>query len=259
MNDPTNFPRELSHNIEFVMSEHESATNLQGCTLLTGFYGIGKIGFIVVNHMVQKLGAKRIGCIVTEYMPPFISVKGDKLILPFEIYRAGDLVFLAAFFEPYKYEHRPFAKALVKWSKEQGIGSMVLVGGLDSRLRTEEEVLAKAVFTSSYKSMNIQVNIPILDEGLYVTGPLALLLLYCEVFEYPSIGILPYAERSRPDPIGAAHAVEIINDLLNLNCGVEELVQEAENIEKEISAMMDATENPSNEDSSVDGDRGLFL
>lgn len=258
--NPTNLPKEGKSHIEFVMNESEQASNLQGCTLLTGFYGIGKIGFIVINHMVQKLGAERIGCVLTEYMPPFISVKEEKLVLPFEIYRSGNLIFLAAFFEPYKYEHRPFARAVVNWARESGMTNMLLVGGLDSRLRNDEEVLARAVYTTAYKTMKTDVKIPLLDEGLYVTGPLALLLLYCEVFEFPAIGVLPYAERSRPDPIGASHAVEIINDLLNTNCGVEELIKEAENIEKEISAMMDATENPSNEDSDgPDSDRGLFM
>ncbi len=242
--------------IEFLTNGED----LSGCTLVTGFYGIGKIGFIAVNHMIQKLNAKRIGFVVTEYLPPFLSVRNQDLILPFELYKSDNIVFLAAFFEPQKYEHRAFAKAIIQWAKSKRMNNAILIGGLDSRLRTEEEVLAKAVYTTLYREMFPAANVPSLDEGLYVTGPLALLLMYCELYDFPGIAILPYAERSRPDPIGASHAVEIINDLLGTNCGVEELIKEAENIEREIQSMMDATESMGNDNGDNQGaDKGMFL
>ncbi len=240
--------------IEFITN----GADLSGTTLITGFYGIGKIGFISVNHLIQKLGAEKIGFVLSEYLPPFISVKSDNLVLPFEIYKKNNLVFLVTFFEPYKYEHRNFAKAVVDWMKSNHMESLILIGGLDSRLRTDPEIIAKAVYTSSYKSNYPTNNIPVLDEGLYVTGPLALIMMYCEIFDLPAMGVLPYAERSRPDPIGASHAVEVVNDLLNLECGVQELVAEAENIEKEIQSMMDVSEN-AEDDEQVPADKGMFL
>ncbi len=245
--------------IEFYLNpEDPYAMDLSGCTLITGFYGIGKIGFIVVNHMITKLGARRIGYIITELIPPFISVKNKSIILPFEIYRAGDIVFVAAFFEPYKNEHRSFARAVVRWAIQEKFSKMILVGGLDSRLRRDENVFAKAVFSQGYREAGYETNLAELDEGLYVTGPLALLLMFAEVYNFPAVAVLSYAERSRPDPIGASHSVDIINDLLKINCGVEELIKEAENIEKEISEMMEATENPATEDPNQ-RDKGLFM
>ena len=245
--------------IEFYLNPDDPyAMDLSGCTLITGFYGIGKIGFIVVNHMINKLGARRIGYIITEVIPPFISVKNNSIVLPFEIYRAGDIVFIAAFFEPYKNEHRSFARAVLSWTIQEKFSKIILIGGLDSRLRQDENVFAKAVFTQSYRDLGFETNLSELDEGLYVTGPLALLLMFAEVYKFPAVAVLSYAERSRPDPIGASHAVSIINDLLKTNCGVEELIKEAENIEKEISEMMEATENPATEDSN-NRDKGLFM
>lgn len=257
MNDPIQSPIPNS-NIEIVYASGQDNINLSGCTLITGFYGIGKLGFIAVNHMIQKLQAERIGYVVTDHMPPFISVKEGNVILPFEVYKKDNLVFIVAFFEPYKYEQRSFAKAIILWAKQMGISQAVLIGGLDSRLRNDSDILAKAVQSSAYKKMYPNIDIESIDEGLYVTGPLALLLLFAEIYDFPAISILPYAERSRPDPIGASHAVGIINDLLRINCGVSELIAEAENIEKEIAAMMNATENPSNE-ATENSDKGLFM
>ena len=166
-------------------------------------------------------------------------------------------MFLSAYFEPYKLEHRVFAKAIVSWVKSQKMKSVVLIGGLDSRLRTNEEVLAKAVYTKSYKHSFPNSKLPLMDEGLYITGPMALLLMFAEIEDFPAVGIMPYAERSRPDPIGASHAVEIVNDLLGTESGIEELIAEAESIENEIQSM----EGIINEEQidEENRDRGMFL
>ena len=86
---------------------------------------------------------------------------------------------------------------------------------------------------------------------------MALILMYAEIYNFPAIGILPYAERSRPDPIAASHGVEIVNDLLKLDCGVEELVREAETIETELQELEGLRKE--SEDLSRDPDRGLFM
>lgn len=241
--------------VEFIIRPEEQ--DLRGCVLVSGFYGIGKVGFIAVNHMVQTLDARLIGYVVTDFLPPFLSVRDERLILPFEIYRSEDIIFLSAYFEPYKLEHRSFAQSVVNWSREVGISEIVLVGGLDSRLRVQEDLIAKAVYTSKYKEKHPDTKIPMMDEGLFITGPMALILMYSEIEEFSSVGVMPYAERSRPDPIAASHAVEILNDLLHTDCGVDELVQEAESIENEIQSMEGALQEQGEEEE--DRNRGMFI
>lgn len=60
-----------SSKIEFLILDKYKG-KLSGCTLVTGFYGIGKVGFISVNHMVEKLGAERIGAILSIFYPHFL-------------------------------------------------------------------------------------------------------------------------------------------------------------------------------------------
>ena len=206
--------------------------------------------------MVQALKAKLIGYIVTDFLPPFLSVKEERLVLPFEIYRHDDIVLINTYFEPYKLEHRSFAQEVVNWSIKNDLNQIVLIGGLDSRLRIEENILAKAVYSTAFKSHSPDTKLDMMDEGLFITGPMALILMYSEIKQYPTIGIMPYAERSRPDPIAASHAVEIINDLLNLDCGIDELIQEAESIENEIQSMEGVLEENREEE---DRNRGMFL
>ena len=248
-----------SSQIEFRINE-EFHNQLSGCTLVSGFYGIGKCGFISVNHMVEKLGATKIGAILTDFLPPFLSVRDERLVLPFEIYKHQDVVFITAYFEPYKYEHRSFAHAIVKWAKSNDMSHAILIGGLDSRLKTDDEVLAKGVYSSMFKKKFQDMPVPIMDEGLFITGPMALVLMYAELEDFPAMGIMPYAERSRPDPIAASHAVEIVNDLLQTDIGVEELVQEAESIETELQTMQGLIEEDNQgQEEEPRRDSGMFM
>ena len=58
--------------IEFILKNPDE--DISGCTLVAGFYGLGRVGFISVNHIVQKLDAKLIGYLVSEFIPPFLSI-----------------------------------------------------------------------------------------------------------------------------------------------------------------------------------------
>ncbi len=240
--------------IEFILKNPDE--DISGCTLVAGFYGLGRVGFISVNHIVQKLDAKLIGYLVSEFIPPFLSIKNNRIVLPFEIYRHEDVIFLTTYFEPYKYEHRSFAESIIHWAKDNNISQSILLGGLDSRLRTEEDIFAKAVCTTRYRNEFQEPTIPFVDDGLYISGPMALMLMYAEIYNFPAIGILPYAERSRPDPIAASHAVETVNDLLKIDCGVEELILEAETIETELQEL-EGLRNE--EDTERTPDRGMFM
>ena len=115
----------------------------------------------------------------------------------------------------------------------------------------------KAIYTKEFKDANPQIDIPILDEGLYVTGPLAYMLMFYELNNFPAVALLPYAERSRPDPVSASNAIEQINRILNIDVNINELLEEAEKIEKEIESLIKASKPQ--EDKDKDSDRGMFV
>ncbi|TFG11082.1 proteasome assembly chaperone family protein [Candidatus Heimdallarchaeota archaeon] len=237
---------------EFIFKEPQ---NFEGCTLLNGWHGIGECGFISMSHLVDKLGAERIGYIITSNIPQFITIKNNKITFPFEIYRSGDVVIILPIFEPIKSEHLIFTKTVVQWTIDQKFKQAILVGGLDRRLQDETEI--KAIYTKSFRDNRQDIDIQILDEGLYVTGPLAYMLMFFELNDFEAIALLPYAERSRPDPVAASMAIQAINKILDTNVNVQELLDEAEKIEKEIESLLKA--NKSRKDLDKESDEGMFV
>ncbi|MHA1114574.1 MAG: PAC2 family protein [Candidatus Heimdallarchaeum aukensis] len=237
--------------ISFVFKEKE---DFKGCTLLNGWHGIGECGYISVSHIVEKIEAKRIGFIITENIPQFITIKNERITFPFEIYRKDNLVIVLPIFEPIKSEHLKFTKTLVKWCIDTGFKQAILVGGLDNRLKDDNQL--KAIYTQAFIKLEKSISIPTLDEGLYVTGPLAYVMLFSELHDFPAMALLPYAERSRPDPIAASIAIKEIEKMVGITVDISALIEQAEKIEKEIQSLLKANKPQAEKD---DSDKGMFV
>jgi len=238
--------------VEFIFNEPQ---NFEGCTLLNGWHGIGECGFISMSHIVDSLKFEKIGFIITENIPQFITIKNEQITFPFEIYKKDNIVVIIPIFEPIKSEHLLFTKNIVDWSIEEKFEKAVLVGGLDRRLKDENKM--KSIYTKAFIEQNSDFDIPILDEGLYVTGPLAYMLMFYELKDFPALSLLPYAERSRPDPIAASVAIEKINKILGIDVNIQELLEEAERIEKDIESLIQASKTRHKD--KDDADKGMFV
>ena len=206
---------------------------------ITGFRGFGAVGYITTLHIVEKLGCRRAGFIAPKYMPEEVtSDRNGGVVAAFTLYACESegkrLVVLVNHDIPVVHDRARFAEAIVRWlSSEANVAEAVLVGGFDSRFRSGDENL-RWVATSAFRR---RLEEPMMEQGLYVIGPLALLLFFSEVYSHPAVAILPYAEASRPDPRAAAVAVQKIGQLYSLSIGVEDLLEEAKKIEEMIKVM----------------------
>ncbi len=201
--------------------------------LITGFHGIGMTGYIAINHLLNALKAERIGYVQTRSTPPFVSVGGDQLLTPFEIYKWDRFVFVRSEFPPHRSEENEFSRKIAEWVVEKRFKEATLIGGLDRRFRSGPEDL-KIVPTKTYMDKNQAIRDLLLERGLYVTGPLALMLTTFEMCNFPAVAILPYASRDIPDPRAAAVAIKKICEIYQLGIDVSGLVQDAETIEREL-------------------------
>jgi uncharacterized protein len=214
-------------------------TDVKGADLfVTGFKGFGAVGYITTLHIVEKLGCARAGYIVTKYMPEEATLdKNGVITAAFTLYHCsvgGKRLLVQVNHDiPAPQERTRFAYAIIKFLKRINVPEAILVGGFDSRFKRGEEEL-RWLHTSSYER---RLDAPLMDQGLYVVGPLALLLIAAEVHSFPAAAILPYAEAARPDPRAAAVAVKTIGRLYGVEIGVEDLLEEARKIEEMIIEM----------------------
>jgi len=205
--------------------------------IVTGFKGFGAVGYLASLHLAERPFCKKAGFIVTKYVPEEVTPGGEGVVGPFTLYSCESngrhFGVIVNHDIPLVQERSRFAEAVINFLTRMGVSEAVLIGGFDSRLRRGDEKL-RWIATSAYKR---NLDEPRMDKGLYVVGPLALLLLYAEVYGYPALALLPYAEAARPDPRAAAVAIEKLNELYGLSIGTEELLEEAKKIEEMISTL----------------------
>lgn len=214
---------------------HVKKVPLKNSILITGFHGLGATGFITIKHAVTNLKAELIGYITTDLMPPFVCMDEDRMSLPFEIYKYNNCVFVLTNVPPHAKERQKFSRILADWAIKEKFSTAYLIGGLDGRLKSSENDRIRCVPTSSFK-MNIDM--PILEKGLFVVGPLAIMLSHFEINGFPAIALLPYANPARPDPMAAAIAIEFINKLTGLSIDASQLISDAHKIEEEIQELL---------------------
>ncbi|MFX0184096.1 MAG: proteasome assembly chaperone family protein [Candidatus Hodarchaeota archaeon] len=227
---------------------NENQEILDHCRIfIGGWHGLGEIGYIIVSHLVQDLKMERVATIMSSGAPPFISVQENQLRLPFEIYGRKNLDFavFVPHLQPYRHVQIEFSEKLSEWIlRENHFEIAYFLGGVDIHLKTSENPLQYIPSRAFYTYPNLpegfskEVSSNLLDSGLFVAGPLAIMLGYLDMNMFPAVGLLAYAKREQPDPLGAVSAIEKLNELLNTKVGTDELIQNARKIEEEIKRQL---------------------
>jgi len=241
--------------IDFIINDKKG---FKDSTLITGFHGIGTTGFIAIKYIINQIEAERVGTIISNQLPPFITTKNGKISLPFEIFQKEKNTMLIPHFQPYRNEHRSFSEKIVEWTIESQFEKAILIGGLDARLKKSDGDKIRIIATSAFLDKYQNESLPILEDGLFVTGPLALILTFYEINNFPAIGLLPYAESSRVDPLAASQAIMKINELTSLNVNTTKLIQDAELIEQNLEEVITQTKDQQI-DEKEQGSRRLYI
>jgi uncharacterized protein len=216
--------------------------DIAGKTLVAGFVGLGHVGFLSIDHAINALKAKKVGFIETLYIPPIVTVRGETFTTPYEIYSSGDTLFFRCESIPSGKSGNQILRSFTYWAKRGGIGRMILIGGLSMAFKREGEKHDVRYLYNKYYRERFGEPEPTVQEGVQVIGPLAILIYYTELMKIPSIAILSYADSNRVDPRGAANAVIDLSKLLNTEIDVQDLLERASMIEKEMEGLMASME-----------------
>jgi len=207
---------------------------LKDKVFVTGFHGVGYVGFLAIQHLVKALNAEKIGFILTDSLPPLVRMDDNSLVAPYELYSSGRFIFLLTNVPLAQDAMRPFCENVAEWVSENGLREAILIGGLDVNTKKEgDESLLRIAATRRYIAANVPKD-PMLESELYIVGPLAYLLLFFEILDFPAIAVLPYAHTNLPDPRAASVAVRYFAERYGLDVNISELMKKAEEFEKQL-------------------------
>jgi predicted ATP-grasp superfamily ATP-dependent carboligase len=211
-----------------------SSAKFENTVLITGFHGIGYAGYWTVKYLIQKLEAKRVAFVDSESVSPVSSTNQGKLVTPYEFYQKNDVTFFKVEVPPYRGAEVEFFRGFSKWITESKFREVVLIGGLDAGLRTDESSF-RLVHTSSYIPNEYVKNAKLLEDEQIIVGPVAIMLNYFESHDFPAYAILSYSSTDRVDPRAAVSAIDILSKCYGFKVDVEPLLKGAQAVETEVS------------------------
>lgn len=217
---------------------------------VTGFAGIGIVGHIATRYLAKN--CEVVGVVRYRGEPPVVSIEDGRLLLQNEIFSCGRVVGVVNHFGIHGAVMYDYTRALAQWVVANDFRAAALFGGLDGRLKRGEDLL-RVAYTSAYRRLGLPTSgAKVLESGLQIVGPLALLTSFFETLEFPAIVILPYADVNRPaDPYAASVALDFFSKIFGVSLDVSDLRQIAEELEREFEEVRRRLEESKREESKL--------
>lgn len=209
----------------------------EGATFVIGFAGIGLIGPIVANTLIEQLSdVKEIGFITSEYLPPISVFYAGVLKHPFRLlYSPQNNLIIGICEVPFQIPtaYNDLSKTICNWALSDDVKAkeIVIFQGIPQRGIIDEypvyyaaeeamiEHLEKFGIAKVEKGIIVGPEATVLNEAL--TNRLNAYALFTPVLEIPT-------------PEGAASILEVLNKIYELKIDTTSLIEQG----KEIKAKM---------------------
>jgi len=220
-----------------VIIEDLSIPIKEGATMILGFAGIGLIGPIVTNQLIEQIpDAKEIGFVTSEYLPPIAVFYEGILKHPFRLfYTPMHNLIIGVCEVPFQVSnaYNDLSKTLCNWALNEDVkaNEIVIFQGIPQRgIIDDYPVYFAAEYTMIEKLKNF--GLKKVEKGIIV-GPEATVLNEALTNRLNAFALFtPVLEI--PTPEGAAAIIEVLNEIYGLNVNTKSLIEEG----KEIKAKM---------------------
>lgn len=239
-------------NIRYIKEPAEFGLNKP--IFIEGLPGIGHVGKLVADHLVNELGAELAVEICSHYFPPQVMVEKDGLIrMPKnEVYvyksdnQAPDLVILVGDFQSISSEgHFELVNAYLKIVKDFSCSKIYTLGGYGlGKLVDEPYVLGAANDEKIAEEITpFGVRFDKGEPGGGIIGASGLLLGVAEMEGIGAACLMGVTSGYMVDPKSAKSVLDVLMKMLNLEVGIEALEERAKEMEKVISQIKEMQES----------------
>lgn len=224
--------------------------NLKGSVLIDGFPGVGLVGTIVANFLINTLKLEQIAVIDSYKFPPISVIKDGEPHNPMRLYSGeqicndgtcNQVVVCVSEFTPPAEITKDLVKTLMDWAEENGCTKIISAEGFNSGPKADGE--ANDVYgVSSTRGSRKWIEDAKVKPFIYGTvgGITGALLNEGKVRKVNVLGLLAEVSEDTPDALAAANVIKAIDELLlAINLDPEPLLKEAENLEREVKAVRD--------------------
>ncbi|ASI14115.1 ATP-grasp superfamily enzyme [Candidatus Mancarchaeum acidiphilum] len=224
----------------------DKKADFQGYSFIEGFPGIGLVGPMAINYMIDKLDMDYCGYLDSDKFPPLIAIHDSIPMPPIRIYcsKKYKLVTIFAEFQiPMDLIYELSAK-LNEFIKENKISRIFSVNGMpykddsqDATALKDPNVAFGMVSKKNLISELKKYNISPVNEGV-ATGISAMMMTKALNDNIDDITLLIPVNPNLIDPKYAESAIKYINQLVGLDINTDELEKESKEVEAKIKDLL---------------------
>ncbi len=203
--------------------------------LIEGFPGIGLVGNIASQHMIEELKMEYIGSIESRYFPSIAVLYEGLINMPVRIYESIEHNLLIVISDiPISHTvSYDVSNALVDWAESINVKEIASIAGI-AIMDTGHKVFGAA--TTSEMLERLKDKVEIFQMGT-ISGISGSVMAECLLREIPAISLLGATKTQNPDPRAASAVIEVLNQLYGLSINTERLIEQAERIEIELQRL----------------------
>lgn len=207
--------------------------------IIEGFPGLGFVGTIATEYLIEKLNAKPIGFFWSDKMPPIATIHKDTLRHIFEIFYVKDknLVLVHALSGVKDMEWK-LADAVLGLAKQLKVKELISLEGVGSPFGGE--TASRTFYYSNSKECGKKLALlkgpEKLTEGMIVGVTGAIMERVPK--DMKASFIFSETHTNLPDSQAVAALIEVINKYVGLKVDPKPLLSEAKNVEAKLKQLM---------------------
>jgi len=209
--------------------------SLENPVVIEGFPGIGLVGNIASQHLIDELEMEYIGFVESKYFPPIAVLFNGIINMPVRVYESKEHNILTVISDipihpTISYE---VSKVLMDWAQSVNVKEIVSIAGI-ATMSSEEKVFGAA--TNDDMLNRIKDHVEIFQVGT-ISGISGSVMTECFMRNVPAISLLGETNSPNPDPRAAASVIKVLNMIYNLPIDTDNLMEQAEQIEVELQKL----------------------
>lgn len=229
------------NNVKIITTEIQS----ENPVLIEGFPGIGLVGNIASQQIIDELKMEYVGSIDSRHFPPIAVLYEGLINMPVRIYESTEhkMVMVVSDIPINPVIAYDISKALLTWAKSINTKEIVSLAGI-ATMSEENKVFGAA--TNMDMLERIKEKVELFQMGT-ISGISGSIMGECLVRDMPAISLLGSTMSQNPDPRAAAVVIDVLNLLYNYGINTEGLIEQAEKIEVEMQRLAEdvrTTEQP---------------
>ncbi|WP_256298483.1 proteasome assembly chaperone family protein [Haloarchaeobius salinus] len=232
--------------------QQHAEMDIDGAMLVEGMPGVGLVGKIATDHLVEEFDMELYGTVHCESLAPIgVYHEGERELLPpVRLYAAPDedLVALQSDIPVNSAAVAEFADCLVGWLENENV-TPVFLSGLPAEKSGVPELFGISTGGAGDLLDDIDIDLP--PENGVVSGPTGAFLNEAGEAGLDGVGLVVQSNERFPDPEAARVLIEHgIGPLTDIEVDISELVDHAEEIRKQKEKLAEKMRQAKDEESS---------